>query len=209
MDQGPRRRFGAYDFDLTTGELRRDGVPIPLQRQPARALACLVARAGTLVPRADLHAAIWGQDVHVDFDRGLNYCIRQLREVLIDDAKAPRYIETIARQGYRFVAPVDVDRSACDSACAGCSGTSAAVGGSHACPGVAGGAVRRSRCVRWRRASPSGDRRYRPRHSRRRVLSLPARFQLGFTASSPHPHPTIARALVTSFSRFRVNRRRR
>jgi DNA-binding winged helix-turn-helix (wHTH) protein len=108
MDQGPRRRFGAYDFDLTTGELRRDGVPIPLQRQPARALACLVARAGTLVLRADLHAAIWGQDVHVDFDRGLNYCIRQLREVLIDDAKAPRYIETIARQGYRFVAPVDV-----------------------------------------------------------------------------------------------------
>lgn len=109
MDHGPRRRFGAYDFDLATGELRRDGVPIPLQRQPARALACLVARAGTLVPRADLHAAIWGQDVHVDFDRGLNYCVRQLREVLIDDAKAPRYIETIARQGYRFVAPVDVD----------------------------------------------------------------------------------------------------
>ena len=109
MDHGPRRRFGAHDFDLTTGELRRDGAPIPLQRQPARALACLVARAGTLVPRADLHTAIWGHDVHVDYDRGLNYCIRQLREVLNDDAKAPRYIETIARQGYRFVAPVAVD----------------------------------------------------------------------------------------------------
>jgi DNA-binding winged helix-turn-helix (wHTH) protein len=110
MDHSPRRRFGAHDLDLTTGELRRDGVPIPLQRQPARALACLVSRAGRLVPREDLHAAIWGRDVHVDFDRGLNYCIRQLREVLDDDAKAPRYIETIARQGYRFVAPVAVDQ---------------------------------------------------------------------------------------------------
>ena len=108
MDHNPRCRFGAHDLDLATGELRRDGVPIPLQRQPARALTCLVSRAGTLVPREDLHAAIWGRDVHVDFDRGLNYCIRQLREALDDDAKTPRFIETIARQGYRFIAAVEV-----------------------------------------------------------------------------------------------------
>jgi DNA-binding winged helix-turn-helix (wHTH) protein len=107
MDRPSRCRFGAFDLDLATGELCRDGRPLPLQRQPARALACLVARAGTLVPREELHAAIWGPDVHVDFDRGLNYCIRQLREALDDDAKAPRFIETIARQGYRFIAPVE------------------------------------------------------------------------------------------------------
>lgn len=111
MDRNSRRCFGAYEIDLATGELRRDGVPVPLQRQPARVLARLVARAGTLVPREELHAAIWGNNgVHVDFDRGLNYCIRQLREALDDDAKTPRFIETVARQGYRFVAVVDTIR---------------------------------------------------------------------------------------------------
>ena len=106
MGPDSRRSFGSYDIDLTTGELRRDGVPVPLQRQPALVLARLVASAGALVPREALHAAIWGDRVHVDFDRGLNYCIRQLRETLDDDARAPRFIETVARQGYRFVAPV-------------------------------------------------------------------------------------------------------
>jgi DNA-binding winged helix-turn-helix (wHTH) protein len=111
MDSASRRSFGPYDIDLTTGELRRGGVPVPLQRQPALVLARLVASAGTLVPREALHAAVWGDRVHVDFDRGLNYCIRQLRETLDDDARAPRFIETVARQGYRFVAPVASPRS--------------------------------------------------------------------------------------------------
>jgi DNA-binding winged helix-turn-helix (wHTH) protein len=106
MDLASRRSFGTYDIDLTTGELRRGGVPVPLQRQPALVLTCLVGRAGTLVRREELQAAVWGDRVHVDFDRGLNYCIRQLRETLDDDARSPQFIETVARQGYRFVAPV-------------------------------------------------------------------------------------------------------
>jgi DNA-binding winged helix-turn-helix (wHTH) protein len=103
-----RRRFDAYEINLTTGELSRNGQPVALQRQPARVLTRFVARAGTLVPREELHAAIWGPDVHVDFDRGLNYCIRQLRETLGDSQRDPRFIATIPRQGYRFVAPVSV-----------------------------------------------------------------------------------------------------
>jgi DNA-binding winged helix-turn-helix (wHTH) protein len=102
-----RRQFGDYQIDLETGELLRGGRPVPLQRQPALVLSRLVARAGALVPRQELQAAVWGDDVHVDFDRGLNYCIRQLREALADDAKAPKFIETVARQGYRFVASVE------------------------------------------------------------------------------------------------------
>jgi DNA-binding winged helix-turn-helix (wHTH) protein len=106
MDLTGRRRFDDYEIDLGTAELRRNGRPIPLQRQPARVLVRLVASAGTLVPREDLQAAVWGGDVHVDFNRGLNYCIRQLRQAFGDDPKAPRFIETVARQGYRFVAAV-------------------------------------------------------------------------------------------------------
>jgi DNA-binding winged helix-turn-helix (wHTH) protein len=106
MDVTGRRRFFDYEISLETGELRRNGQPVPLERQPARVLARLVADAGSLVRREDLQAAVWGEDVHVDFNRGLNYCIRQLRQALDDDAKSPRFIETVARQGYRFVAPV-------------------------------------------------------------------------------------------------------
>lgn len=81
-----------------------------LERQPALTLALLVSRAGRLVPREDLRRAVWPSGVHVDFDRGLNYCIRQLRAALNDDARAPKFIETVPRQGYRFVAPVEAVR---------------------------------------------------------------------------------------------------
>jgi DNA-binding winged helix-turn-helix (wHTH) protein len=100
------RTFGDFELDLATGELRRAGVPVPLQNQPARVLGRLVSHAGVLVSRDALKQAVWGDATHVDFNRGLNYCIRHLRAALGDDAKAPRYIETVARQGYRFVAPV-------------------------------------------------------------------------------------------------------
>lgn len=107
METPRTRAFGDFELDLDTGELRRNGVPVPLQRQPARVLAVLVARAGTLVSREDLKDAVWTAHTFVDFNRGLNYCIRHLRAALGDDAKAPRFIETVARQGYRFVAPVN------------------------------------------------------------------------------------------------------
>ena len=99
-------RFLDYELDPSTAELRRRGTVVPLERQPAVALTVLVSRAGRLVPRDDLRRAIWPDDVHVDFDRGMNYCIRQLRAALGDDARRPRFIETVPRQGYRFLAPV-------------------------------------------------------------------------------------------------------
>src|SRR4051812_26393329 len=98
--------FGPFEFDPGTHELRRDDTPVPLERQPAMALDLLVSRRGRLVPREEIRRAIWPQDVHVDFDRGMNYCIRQLRAALEDDARHPRYIETVPRQGYRFVGTV-------------------------------------------------------------------------------------------------------
>jgi DNA-binding winged helix-turn-helix (wHTH) protein len=104
-------RFADFDLDLRTGELTRGGVPVALERQPAIALGLLVTRAGRLVTRDELRQAIWGADTHVDFDRGLNYCVRQVRLALGDGSKMPRFVETIPRQGYRFIAPVD-DRQA-------------------------------------------------------------------------------------------------
>ena len=104
---GDLRRFATFEFNLRTGELRSDGRALPLENQPARALAVLIAHAGRLVSRAELQSAIWPADTHVDFDRGLNYCLRQIRVALGDDARAPRFIETVPRQGYRFVAALE------------------------------------------------------------------------------------------------------
>jgi DNA-binding winged helix-turn-helix (wHTH) protein len=100
------RRFSSFEVNLQTGELRTIHGPVPLERQPTRALRQLVANAGRLVPRDELRQAIWPADTHVDFDRGLNYCLRQIRVALGDDAKEPQFIETVPRQGYRFIAPL-------------------------------------------------------------------------------------------------------
>jgi DNA-binding winged helix-turn-helix (wHTH) protein len=99
-----RMHFGDFELNVATGELRRDGRPVPLQRQPALALLLLASRHGELVTRQELRSAIWSDDTHVDFERGLNFCIRQIRSALDDHAKSPRFVETVARQGYRFVA---------------------------------------------------------------------------------------------------------
>lgn len=98
------RTFADLSVNLDTGELRRHGTPVPLERQPALVLVRLVEEAGQLVTRDSLRRAVWPADTHVDYDRGLNYCLRQLRIALGDDARAPRFIETIPRQGYRFIA---------------------------------------------------------------------------------------------------------
>jgi DNA-binding winged helix-turn-helix (wHTH) protein len=100
------RTFHDFELDLHTAELRRDGAPVPLERQPAMILVRLVANSGRLVTRDDLRQAIWGDATHVDFDRGLNYCLRRVRLALGDDARMPRFIETVPRQGYRFIAPL-------------------------------------------------------------------------------------------------------
>lgn len=99
-------RFGDFHLRPQAGELRRGGQAVPLQRQPLRVLVLLIERAGKVVPRREIFTAVWGEAVHVDFDRGLNYCIRQIRRALADDADYPLYVETVPRYGYRFIAKV-------------------------------------------------------------------------------------------------------
>ena len=102
----PRLRFGLYEFDPQTHELRREGALIHLQAQPAQVLACLLANAGEVVTRDELRQAVWGGETFVDFERGLNFCISQVRAALRDEAASPIYIQTVPKQGYRFLAPV-------------------------------------------------------------------------------------------------------
>jgi DNA-binding winged helix-turn-helix (wHTH) protein/TolB-like protein len=99
-------RFGVFAFDPEAGTLSRDGSPLRLQAQPARVLAMLVERAGDVVTREELRHAIWGSETFVDFERGLNFCVAHIRSALGDSAASPRYIETVPRRGYRFIAPV-------------------------------------------------------------------------------------------------------
>src|SRR6188474_3232434 len=104
----PRRIlcFGAFEVDLGSRELRRQGNKISLQDQPFRLLALLLERAGEVVTREELRDKLWPADTFVDFDHSLNTAVRKLREALGDSAETPRYVETLARRGYRFVAPV-------------------------------------------------------------------------------------------------------
>jgi DNA-binding winged helix-turn-helix (wHTH) protein/TolB-like protein len=102
-------RFGIFVFDDRTAVLTRSNRPVSLEPQPARALALLLSRAGDLVSREELRAHLWGEDTHVDFDRGLAYCIGQLRSALGDSADNPRFIQTHPRRGFSFIAPVTSD----------------------------------------------------------------------------------------------------
>jgi DNA-binding winged helix-turn-helix (wHTH) protein len=99
-------RFGVFELDLRTGELRKRGVKVHLQEQPFRVLAMLVERAGDLVTREDLRQRLWPEAVFVDFDIGLNKAVAKLRTALGDSAASPRFIETLERRGYRFMADV-------------------------------------------------------------------------------------------------------
>ncbi|HEV2194412.1 MAG TPA: winged helix-turn-helix domain-containing protein [Candidatus Acidoferrum sp.] len=104
---GSLLRFGVFDLDPQTCVLRKNGRPLKLQPQPARVLALLVARPNELITREELREKIWGNGNYGDFEHALNVCISQLREVLDDDAESPRWIETVPRRGYRFLAPVE------------------------------------------------------------------------------------------------------
>jgi DNA-binding winged helix-turn-helix (wHTH) protein len=101
-----RVTFGVFEFDPDSGILFRNGRPVRLPRQPARMLAALVAHPGEIVDRATLQAAIWGSETNVDFERGLNFCVAQIRTALGDSAASPRFVETFPKRGYRFIAPV-------------------------------------------------------------------------------------------------------
>ena len=98
--------FGSFEVDVVSGELRRQGLKIRLQDQPFRLLVLLLDHAGDVVTRENVRETLWPSDTHVDFDHSLNTAVRKLREALGDSAEAPRYVETIARRGYRFIAPV-------------------------------------------------------------------------------------------------------
>src|SRR5579859_3960015 len=102
-----RFRFGLFEFDDESLDLRRDGGVVHLQAQPKQVLACLLRNADRTVSREELRQAVWDNQTFVDFERGLNFCISQIRSALDDDAARPIYIRTFARQGYQFIAPVE------------------------------------------------------------------------------------------------------
>jgi TolB-like protein/Tfp pilus assembly protein PilF len=99
-------RFGPFEVDLRTGELRKKGLKLPLQNKPFQILSVLLEYPGELVTREELHRRLWPEETFVDFDNGLNTALNKLRDALKDSADKPRYIETLPRRGYRFKVPV-------------------------------------------------------------------------------------------------------
>jgi DNA-binding winged helix-turn-helix (wHTH) protein/TolB-like protein len=118
--------FGTFSFATETGELARAGRRRRLEPQPARVLRLLLERAGELVTRDELRDLVWGQETHVDFERGIAYCIRQVRAALDDTGDNPRFVETLPRRGYRFIAPLTRADQAQGSAQPGAAGPSPA-----------------------------------------------------------------------------------
>lgn len=117
LSMGSRQiRFRNFEFDVETLELRREGTLVHLQSQPAQVLACLVSHPGETVTREELRNKIWGNETFVDFDRGLNFCVAQIRSALNDDAAAPRFILTLPKRGYQFIAPVEYVNEPANSA---------------------------------------------------------------------------------------------
>lgn len=101
-------RFDTFELDLRSGELRQNSASVKLQPQPAKVLVLLVNRAGQVITREELAAEVWGSETFVDFEHGLNFAIRQIRSALGDDADEPRFLETLPKRGYRFVAAVEI-----------------------------------------------------------------------------------------------------
>ena len=108
--RGGTIRFDAYELDVRSCELRRDGIRVKVQEQPLQILQILLQRPGQLVTREELRQKIWPSDTFVDFDHGINNAIKRLRAALGDSAETPRYIETVASRGYRFIANTNASR---------------------------------------------------------------------------------------------------
>jgi Tol biopolymer transport system component/DNA-binding winged helix-turn-helix (wHTH) protein len=110
IDSSPKTvRFGAFEVDLGVGELRKHGLRLRLQEQPFQVLTALLERPGEVVTREELVRRLWPDGTFVDFDRGLNAAVTRLRQALSDSAESPRYVETVARRGYRLIAPVHAE----------------------------------------------------------------------------------------------------
>jgi len=101
-------RFGAFELDIEAGRLLRNGRNVRLQPQPFRLLCLLAGQAGRVVTREEIRAALWTSETFVDFEQGVNFAIKQVREALGEDADHPIYIQTMPKRGYKFVAPVEV-----------------------------------------------------------------------------------------------------
>lgn len=113
-----RLLFGEFELHLETRELFRNEQPVRIQDQPARLLELLAGRAGRLVSRDEIRSHLWGDSINVDFEQSINFCVKQLRRTLGDSAGAPRFVETVPRRGYRFVAPVQRTTIATEKAAA-------------------------------------------------------------------------------------------
>jgi len=113
MEESPQKklfRFGVFEADQHTGELRKQGRRMPLQGQPFDILMMLLEQSGTLVTRTQIRERLWPNGTFVDFDHSLNTAMNKIRDVLGDSAASPRFIETLARRGYRFIAAVEVEK---------------------------------------------------------------------------------------------------
>ena len=121
-------RFRDFELDVEAYQLRRQGRPIKLERQPMELLILLIERRGRLVSRGDIAERLWGKDVFVDVETGVNIAIRKIRQALRDSAEKPAFVETVVGKGYRFVAPVEVEPAAADAGAA-----EPADGTSHSC----------------------------------------------------------------------------
>src|SRR4029077_13246358 len=112
MSDGVILRFGAFELRTAPAELRLNGDPVKLPPQPLKVLELLARQSGKVLSREEIREHVWCGDTFVDFEQGLNFCIRQIREALGDTAAAPRFVETLPRRGYRFLMPVTEVRSA-------------------------------------------------------------------------------------------------
>ena len=112
QEQTTRLRFDSFEIDLRTRELRKDGRLIKLQDQPIKLLSLLASRPGELVTREEIEKALWNEDEFVEFEHSINTAVRKIREALGDDPEKPRFIETLPRKGYRFIAPIEASPAA-------------------------------------------------------------------------------------------------
>lgn len=115
----PFYRFGVFELDLNTGELRKQGMRVRIAGQPLQILELLLERRGAIVTREELHQKLWAADTFVDFDVGLASAVRKLRETLGDSADNPQFIETLPRRGYRFIAPIQTAEPAAEPSISG------------------------------------------------------------------------------------------
>lgn len=100
-------RFGQFELDVHSAELRRNGRRVKVQPQPLKLLVLLARRSGALVTRDEIRTELWPSGTYVDFDQAVNFAVKQIREALGDSADRPLYLETVPRRGYRFIAPIE------------------------------------------------------------------------------------------------------